>query len=116
MGGLSKFFVDLEAGYHKFILQLDSLDAISFLTGKGDPIHQHETEGAQYQDLCKRIRMVTVRHKYREGNHASDYLASIGYDYPFGFHMILVSNYNLGHFLLYDYMGISEPCMICIND
>ncbi|CAN1175243.1 hypothetical protein LINPERPRIM_LOCUS30724, partial [Linum perenne] len=45
MGGLSKFFVDLEAGYHKFILQLDSLDAISFLTGKGDPIHQHEMEG-----------------------------------------------------------------------
>ncbi|CAN1128117.1 hypothetical protein LINPERPRIM_LOCUS30002, partial [Linum perenne] len=51
---------------------------------------------------------VTVRHTFREGNHAVNYLASIGYDYPFVSHTILVSDHNFDYFLRYDCMGISK--------
>ncbi|CAN1150678.1 hypothetical protein LINPERPRIM_LOCUS18069 [Linum perenne] len=53
--------------------------------------------------------MVKVCHTYREGNHATDYLASIGYDYLFGSHTIFSSDCNLGYLFHYDYMDISEP-------
>ncbi|CAN1179481.1 hypothetical protein LINPERHAP1_LOCUS37920 [Linum perenne] len=60
--------------------------------------------------------MVRIKHTYREGNHAADFLASIGYDYPFGSHTISISYSNLGYFVLYDCMGIFETRSVLIND
>ncbi|CAN1175302.1 Putative ribonuclease H protein At1g65750 [Linum perenne] len=84
-----------EAGYRRIMLRLDSRAAISLLTADRDTSHQHT---------------------YREGNHAADFLASLGYDYPRGSHTISTTDSNLGYFLRYDCMGISEPRSILIND
>ncbi|CAN1845320.1 hypothetical protein LINPERHAP1_LOCUS37800 [Linum perenne] len=83
---------------------------------EGEPLHQHGMEIAQFRELCARDWVVEVWHTYREGNYAADYLASIGYDYPLGSQTILVSDCNLGYFIRYDCLGISEPRLISIND
>ncbi|CAN1191313.1 Putative ribonuclease H protein At1g65750 [Linum perenne] len=59
---------------------------------------------------------VVVRHTYREGNRAADFLASIGYGYPFGSHSVPTSDCNLGYFLRYDCADISVQRPILIND
>ncbi|CAN1793605.1 hypothetical protein LINPERHAP1_LOCUS20052, partial [Linum perenne] len=56
------------------------------------------------------------KHTFREGNHAADFLADIGYDYPLGSHTISTSDSRLGHFLRYDCMGITELRSVLIND
>ncbi|CAN1342063.1 hypothetical protein LINPERPRIM_LOCUS39367 [Linum perenne] len=70
-------------------------------------------ETAQFQELYSRDCTVQLKHMYKEGNHAVDYLASIGYDYPFGSHTILLSNCNLEFFLC---MSISKLRRISINN
>ncbi|CAN1166778.1 hypothetical protein LINPERHAP2_LOCUS26876 [Linum perenne] len=83
---------------------MDSIAAISLLS---DRAHQHGIETAQFQELRKRDWTVLVKHTYRETT-STDFLASLDYDYPFGSHTILISNCNLGFYLLYDCMGIFE--------
>ncbi|CAN1781429.1 Putative ribonuclease H protein At1g65750 [Linum perenne] len=101
-----------EAGFRKVVLQMDSLNAIALLSAEDESTHQHGMKTAQFRELCARDWRVEVCHTYREGNHAADYLASIGYDYPFESHTILISDCNLGYFLRYDCMGISEPYLV----
>ncbi|CAN1175298.1 Putative ribonuclease H protein At1g65750 [Linum perenne] len=105
-----------EAGYRRIMLRLDSRAAISLLTADRDTSHQHGMEVLQYQELCRRNWLIQIKHTYREGNHAADFLASLGYDYPRGSHTISTTDSNLGYFLRYDCMGISEPRSILIND
>ncbi|CAN1131627.1 hypothetical protein LINPERHAP2_LOCUS6507 [Linum perenne] len=65
----------------------------------------------------KRLKLqVVVRHIFREGNHAADYLASIGYDYPFGSHTVSSSDCNLVYHLRYDCLGISETRLTSLNN
>ncbi|CAN1180946.1 Putative ribonuclease H protein At1g65750 [Linum perenne] len=84
-----------EAGFRKVALQMDSQAAITLLTSIGN---------------------MTVTHTYREGNHAADYLAGIGYGYPFGSHNFPLVDCNLVYFLRYDCLGITEQRLIGIND
>ncbi|CAN1785138.1 hypothetical protein LINPERHAP1_LOCUS16780, partial [Linum perenne] len=78
--------------------------------------HQHVLEVARFKELRDRDWNLVVQHTYSEGNKAADYLASIGYGYPVGSHTVLSSDCNLGHFLRYDCLGITERRSIVIND
>ncbi|CAN1241697.1 Putative ribonuclease H protein At1g65750 [Linum perenne] len=111
--GLSRTW---DAGFRKVILQLDSKAAIVILTNKDDNSHQRGLEVVQFRELCQRDWLVEIKHTYREGNHAADFLASIGYGYPFGSHTVSVSDSRLVYFLRYDCMGITEHRSILIND
>ncbi|CAN1129588.1 Putative ribonuclease H protein At1g65750 [Linum perenne] len=57
---------------------------------------------------------VTTRHVFREANKAADFLASQGYEFPFGTHLFPLSDCNLGHILRYDCLEIAEPRLIPI--
>ncbi|CAN1762387.1 Putative ribonuclease H protein At1g65750 [Linum perenne] len=74
----------LYAGFRKLRLQLDSKAAIALLNNGNDTSHPNELEVLQFMDLCQRDWLVEIKHTYREGNHVVDFLASIGYGYPFG--------------------------------
>ncbi|CAN1181912.1 hypothetical protein LINPERPRIM_LOCUS40578, partial [Linum perenne] len=76
----------------------------------------HGLESIKLRELVNWDWTVVVQHTYREGNHATDYLASIGYDYPFGSHTIREINRNFGYFLRYNYFGIFETRSVMIND
>ncbi|CAN1147223.1 Putative ribonuclease H protein At1g65750, partial [Linum perenne] len=95
-------------GFRKVLLQMDSQTTISLLTNGNDTNHQHGMEVLRFMELRERDWTVEVRQTYREGNHAADFLASSGYDYPFGSHSFPVSNSSLGYFLRYDCMGITK--------
>ncbi|CAN1827389.1 hypothetical protein LINPERHAP1_LOCUS31921 [Linum perenne] len=71
-------------------------------------------EVIQFKELRNRDWTIQIQHTYKEGNHAADFLASLGYDYPIGSHLILSNDVNLGYFLRYDCMGISKPRSILI--
>ncbi|CAN1164273.1 Putative ribonuclease H protein At1g65750 [Linum perenne] len=104
------------AGFRKVILQLDSRAAIAILTSGKDPGPLLSPETADFKDLQSRNWELVIKHVYREGNRAADFLASIGYDYPFGSHSVSSLNCNLGYFLRLDCSGISEQRSILIND
>ncbi|CAN1149389.1 Putative ribonuclease H protein At1g65750, partial [Linum perenne] len=105
-----------DAGFRQVVLLMDSKAAISLLEKGQDTAHQHGMEVLQFRELYDRDWTVRIKHTYREGNHAADFLASIGYDYPFGSHTISISDSNLGYFIRYDCMGISETRSVLIND
>ncbi|CAN1800931.1 Putative ribonuclease H protein At1g65750 [Linum perenne] len=105
-----------DGGYRKVQLFMDSMAAISLLKEVHHTSHQHGLEILQLRELCERDWMIRINHTYREGNHADDFLASTGYDYPLGSHTISISDSKLVYFLHYDCMGISEPRTILIND
>ncbi|CAN1830979.1 Putative ribonuclease H protein At1g65750 [Linum perenne] len=105
-----------DAGFRRVVLLLDSKAAISLLNGSQGTAHQHGMEVLQFRELLDRDWTIQIKHTYREGNHAADFLASIGYDYPFGSHTISISDCNLGYFIRYDCMGISETRSVLIND
>ncbi|CAN1262820.1 hypothetical protein LINPERPRIM_LOCUS11410 [Linum perenne] len=67
-------------------------------------------------ELRDRDWSVVVKHIYREGNYAAEHLAGLGYGYPFGSHMIQVTDSSHVYFLCYDCIGVSEPRSILIND
>ncbi|CAN1162512.1 Putative ribonuclease H protein At1g65750 [Linum perenne] len=105
-----------DLGYRRILLRMDSVAAINLLMGRGEPTHHHGLETALFKDLCRRDWQVVVRHIFREGNHAADYLASIGYDYPFGSHTVSSSDCNLVYHLRYDCLGISETRLTSLNN
>ncbi|CAN1129587.1 hypothetical protein LINPERHAP2_LOCUS5305 [Linum perenne] len=74
-------------------LQIDSKFVISLLSSPDPPEHQHV---------------------FREANKAADFLASQGYEFPFGTHLFPLSDCNLGHILRYDCLEIAEPRLIPI--
>ncbi|CAN1163947.1 Putative ribonuclease H protein At1g65750, partial [Linum perenne] len=105
-----------EAGYKQIILRMDSTSTISILTDKGNAEHQHELEVLAFRELCSRNWRVKIEHTYREGNYAANHLASLGYDYPLGNHMIPTTCNSLVYFRRRDCIGVSEPRLILIND
>ncbi|CAN1812559.1 hypothetical protein LINPERHAP1_LOCUS26563 [Linum perenne] len=82
----------------------------------GDSDHQHGIETLRFQEFKSRNWEVVIEHTYREGHCAADFLASLGYNYPFGSRMIHISDCRLGYFLRYDSLWISIPRSILIND
>ncbi|CAN1141919.1 Putative ribonuclease H protein At1g65750 [Linum perenne] len=101
-----------EVGIRKVAVQVDSKAAISLINEPGVPCQQHAAEVVAILKLLQPDWEVTIAHIYREGNKAADYLASIGHNLPLGTQSIPVSDCNLGYFLRYDCMGISEPRII----
>ncbi|CAN1829647.1 Putative ribonuclease H protein At1g65750 [Linum perenne] len=105
-----------DAGFRKVVLRMDSRAAISILTSSDDSAHQYTMEKMEFRDLSRRDWSLKVEHTFREGNRSADFLASLGYGYPFGSHSVLISDCRLGYFLRLDCFGISEPRLISIND
>ncbi|CAN1770543.1 hypothetical protein LINPERHAP1_LOCUS11646 [Linum perenne] len=79
-------------------------------------MHQHAMEVYEFQELLGRDWEVFIRHTYREGNHAADFLAGIGHIYPFGVNDVPITNASLSYFLRYDCMRISESRTIIMNN
>ncbi|CAN1129207.1 Putative ribonuclease H protein At1g65750 [Linum perenne] len=104
------------AGYRKVMLHLDSQAVITLLTNVDNTCHQHALETASFKELQSRDWELFIKHTYREGNRAADYLVGIGYGYPYGSHNISTSDCNLGYFLRYDCFGIAEQCSVLINN
>ncbi|CAN1314292.1 Putative ribonuclease H protein At1g65750 [Linum perenne] len=75
-----------EAGFRNVVAQLDSSAAISILTSGDGSVNQFALEKALFQELRSRYWNLVIKHTYREGNRAADYLAGIGYGYPLGTH------------------------------
>ncbi|CAN1809883.1 Putative ribonuclease H protein At1g65750, partial [Linum perenne] len=105
-----------DAGYRKVLIQLDSQTTITLLSSGVRARHQHALETANLEELRNRDWQLVIKHTYREGNRAADYLAGIGYGYPHGSHNISISDCNLGYFLRYDLLGIAKQHSILIND
>ncbi|CAN1800814.1 Putative ribonuclease H protein At1g65750 [Linum perenne] len=103
-------------GARKVNLQMDSRAAIALLVNGNDTTNQHALETLQFNELLSRNWDVRIEHIYREGNGAADFLAGIGYGYPFGSHTFDYSDSRLGYFLRYDCFGIALPRLISIND
>ncbi|CAN1749432.1 Putative ribonuclease H protein At1g65750 [Linum perenne] len=104
--------VSWEVGIRRVADQPDSKEALSLINAVGEPCHQHAGEVATIRNLLQCDWEVTISHIYREGNKVADYLASIGHGLPPGNHLIPISDCNLGYYLRYDCMGISEPKII----
>ncbi|CAN1728919.1 Putative ribonuclease H protein At1g65750 [Linum perenne] len=96
-------------------VQLDSRAVISLLLQTDEPLHQHALEVLAFQDLCRRDWIVRLRHTYREGNKVVDFLANHGHDFPYGVHLFLLYDYNLGYILRYNCMGVSTFRNILVN-
>ncbi|CAN1849718.1 Putative ribonuclease H protein At1g65750 [Linum perenne] len=105
-----------DKGYRKICLKLDSQAAIALLTSTGNTEHQHRTEVIRFKELRDRDWEVKIEHTYREGNFATDYLASLGYNVGFGSHLVNTLDGGLCYFLRYDCIGVAEPRSILIND
>ncbi|CAN1789672.1 Putative ribonuclease H protein At1g65750 [Linum perenne] len=90
-GAITGLELAWDYGFRNVELQLDSQAAISLLSSSAVPDHQQV---------------------FREANKAADFLASQGYEFPFGTHLFPLSNCNLGHILRYDCLGVSEPRLI----
>ncbi|CAN1130258.1 Putative ribonuclease H protein At1g65750 [Linum perenne] len=105
-----------EAGFRRVVLKMDSKAVISLLTSADMSTHQHSVEKLEFQELIRRDWEIQVEHTFREGNQTADFLASLGYGYPFGSHTVLSSDSRLGYFLRLDCLGIAEPRSVLIND
>ncbi|CAN1831416.1 Putative ribonuclease H protein At1g65750 [Linum perenne] len=105
-----------DLGFRRVELQLDSATAIALFSEEGNVTHHHSSEVLDFRELKGRDWVVSIRHTYREGNKAADHLASRGFSLPIGLHMIPTTDCNLGYFLCYDSLGISEVMNILIND
>ncbi|CAN1785082.1 Putative ribonuclease H protein At1g65750 [Linum perenne] len=105
-----------DAGHRNVILRMDSRAAIALLTNASETPHQHAMEAFEFQDLQRRDWRLEIEHTFREGNRTADFLASLGYDYPFGSHNVAISDSRLGYFLRLDCFGIAVPRLISIND
>ncbi|CAN1147373.1 Putative ribonuclease H protein At1g65750 [Linum perenne] len=105
-----------DLGFRRVELQLDSATAIALFSEEGNVTHHHSSEVLDFHELKGRDWVISIRHTYREGNKAVDHLASRGFSLPIGLHLIPTADCNLGYFLRYDSLGISEVRNILIND
>ncbi|CAN1188181.1 Putative ribonuclease H protein At1g65750 [Linum perenne] len=94
-GAIAGLELAWDFGFRRVELQIDSKIAVRFLSSSETPMHQHV---------------------FRESTKAADFLASRGYEFPFGIHLYPLSDCNLGHILIYDCLGISEPRLLLINE
>ncbi|CAN1841756.1 Putative ribonuclease H protein At1g65750 [Linum perenne] len=90
-GAITGLELAWDYGFRRVELQIDSQAVVSLLSLPSVPEHQHV---------------------FREANKVADFLASRGYDFPFGTHLFPLSDCNLGHILRYDCLGVSEPRLI----
>ncbi|CAN1853745.1 Putative ribonuclease H protein At1g65750 [Linum perenne] len=111
-GAIAGLELAWEYGFRRVELQLDSQVAILLLTSSKVHEHQHAAEVLHFQNLCRRDWIVNIRHIFREANKVADFLASRGFEFPFGIHLFPLSDCNLDHFLRYDCLGISEPRLV----
>ncbi|CAN1318548.1 Putative ribonuclease H protein At1g65750, partial [Linum perenne] len=111
-GALTSLQLDWDAGHRRVLLQMDSKVAIALLQDPLQVTHQHSLEVLQFRNLLARDWVVDIRHIYREGNQAADYLAGIGFNLSLGFHEILISDCNLNYFARLDSLGIATARMI----
>ncbi|CAN1148505.1 Putative ribonuclease H protein At1g65750, partial [Linum perenne] len=115
-GAISGLELAWDYGFRHVELQLDSKAAIAILLSPEEPQHQHMAEVLYFRELCGRDWRVNTRHVYREANKAADFLASQGYEFPFGIHLFPLAHCNLGHILRYDAFGITEPRLITVDE
>ncbi|CAN1779642.1 Putative ribonuclease H protein At1g65750 [Linum perenne] len=100
-------------GFKKVEVQMDSLAAIAILLDMSPVInHQHAVEVYQFRDWVSKDWEIKLKHVYREGNQAADYLARLGHKLHRGCHSIPLSDCNLAYHVRYDCMGISEPRLV----
>ncbi|CAN1152971.1 Putative ribonuclease H protein At1g65750 [Linum perenne] len=97
-------------------LQIDSQVAVAILTASENPTNQFAAEVTRFRELRGRDWRVTVKHIYREANKVVDFLTEQGSYFPIGTHLFPLIDSNLGYFLRYDCMGISEPRLIYLNE
>ncbi|CAN1821440.1 hypothetical protein LINPERHAP1_LOCUS29496 [Linum perenne] len=98
------------------ILRMDSRAAIALFTNGSATPHQHAKQALEFQELQRRDWRLKIEHTFREGNRTADFLASLGYGYPFGSHNVEMSDSRLGYFLRLDCFGIVVSRLISIND
>ncbi|CAN1811457.1 Putative ribonuclease H protein At1g65750 [Linum perenne] len=84
----------------------------SLISAVEPPSHQHASEVIAIRELLQRNWQVEIRHIYREGNGATDFLANMGHSLDPGFHFVPTSDSNLGYFLRKDCMRIADLRMI----
>ncbi|CAN1788388.1 Putative ribonuclease H protein At1g65750 [Linum perenne] len=113
-GAITGLELAWDNGFRQVELQLDSKVTVSLLLSSEEPEHQRAAEVLHFRNLCKRNWEVRVRHIFREANKAADFLASLGYNFPFGIHLFPLSDCNLGHIVRYDCLNISEPRLITV--
>ncbi|CAN1168973.1 Pathogenesis-related thaumatin-like protein 3.5 [Linum perenne] len=83
---------------------MDSTAAVAILLNSElEPSHQYALEALEFKDWLQRDWTVTIKHIYREANHAADYLANLGHNTTRGTHLVDVSNCNLAYFIRYDF-------------
>ncbi|CAN1824352.1 Putative ribonuclease H protein At1g65750 [Linum perenne] len=115
-GAITGLELAWEYGFWQVELQVDSQAAIALLSSTAVPEHQQAAEVIHFQNLCRRDWRVSFRHVFREANKAADFLASQGYEFPFGTHLFSLSNCKLGHIMRYDCLGVSEPRLISADN
>ncbi|CAN1152969.1 Putative ribonuclease H protein At1g65750 [Linum perenne] len=94
-GAITGLELAWDFGYMQIDLQIDSQVAVAILTASENP---------------------TIKHIYREANKVVDFLTEQGSYFPIGTHLFPLIDSNLGYFLRYDCMGISEPRLIYLNE
>ncbi|CAN1788455.1 Putative ribonuclease H protein At1g65750 [Linum perenne] len=115
-GALTGLRTAWERGFRKVELQVDSTAVVALFNEEGVPNHQNAMEVMDFQDLLKRDWTVRIRHVFREGNRAADFLASLGFALPVGSHTIPTSDISLGYHLRYDCSDVSELRSIPVNE
>ncbi|CAN1130188.1 hypothetical protein LINPERPRIM_LOCUS13081 [Linum perenne] len=78
------------------------MTAYLILTNVGDLSHQHAREVLRFRELLSRHWVVTLKHIFREGNQATDYLAAIEHGRDSRLHLISSSDPDLSAIILYD--------------
>ncbi|CAN1190065.1 hypothetical protein LINPERPRIM_LOCUS438 [Linum perenne] len=94
---------------------MDSMAAIALFSQEDEVTHQHGLEVLDFRELRSPAWSISIRHIYGKVNHATDHLAGRGFSFPLGCHVIPNSDCNLGYFLRYYSLGISESRNIIIN-
>ncbi|CAN1743736.1 Putative ribonuclease H protein At1g65750 [Linum perenne] len=102
-------------GFRRVDARTDSQAIFTLIREDRSATHQHAVDIDKLRELLQRDWEVTISHIYREGNSVADYLATLGHDYPWGVHLISVSDCNLNYFLRRDCIGISVPRHIPVN-
>ena len=64
------------------------------------------------KDHIKQGRHITVRHVYREANHAANFLANYALSAPLGFHIFHNPPLSLASIITHDMYGVTYPHLI----
>ncbi|CAL1405542.1 unnamed protein product [Linum trigynum] len=97
-----------EEGARQIQVQTDSRTSME-LIWESAGTHPHYILVSQILQLLSRDWQVELKHVFREGNVAADYLASLGHSLSVGEHTITEPSSTLNHLLLYGIMGIQTP-------